>query len=47
MPLTRADIEQHSSRKSCWVAIHGAVYDVTGTSPQFILHSFNLRSHTL
>ncbi|KAJ6017261.1 hypothetical protein N7451_000640 [Penicillium sp. IBT 35674x] len=29
MTLTRADIEKHNSRKSCWVAIHGAVYDVT------------------
>ncbi|PYI22243.1 hypothetical protein BO99DRAFT_378301 [Aspergillus violaceofuscus CBS 115571] len=27
--LTREDIEKHSSRQSCWVAIHGSVYDVT------------------
>lgn len=30
MTLTRAEIQQHNSRQSCWVAIHGAVYDVTG-----------------
>ncbi|KAJ6008286.1 hypothetical protein N7540_012262 [Penicillium herquei] len=29
MNLTRADLERHNSRQSCWVAIHGAVYDVT------------------
>ncbi|KAJ5659910.1 hypothetical protein N7507_006361 [Penicillium longicatenatum] len=29
MKLSRADVKQHNSRKSCWVAIHGAVYDVT------------------
>ncbi|RAL15951.1 cytochrome b2 [Aspergillus homomorphus CBS 101889] len=27
--LTREVIEKHSSRESCWVAIHGSVYDVT------------------
>ncbi|RAH51378.1 FMN-dependent alpha-hydroxy acid dehydrogenase [Aspergillus brunneoviolaceus CBS 621.78] len=27
--LTREEIERHSSRQSCWVAIHGSVYDVT------------------
>ncbi|KAJ5826444.1 hypothetical protein N7474_003582 [Penicillium riverlandense] len=31
MKLSRNEIEQHNSRRSCWVAIHGAVYDVTGT----------------
>lgn len=30
MTLTRAEIKQHGSRESCWVIIHGAVYDVTG-----------------
>ncbi|KAL4960450.1 FMN-dependent dehydrogenase-domain-containing protein [Aspergillus stella-maris] len=30
MTVTRAEIAQHNSRQSCWVAIHGAVYDVTG-----------------
>ncbi|CEJ62255.1 hypothetical protein PMG11_10758 [Penicillium brasilianum] len=29
MTLTREEIQQHSTRQSCWVAIHGAVYDVT------------------
>ncbi|KAJ5668709.1 hypothetical protein N7462_009779 [Penicillium macrosclerotiorum] len=29
MTLTRAEIKQHNTRQSCWVAIHGAVYDVT------------------
>ncbi|KAJ5987758.1 hypothetical protein N7481_002968 [Penicillium waksmanii] len=29
MKVTRAQIQEHSSRQSCWVAIHGAVYDVT------------------
>jgi hypothetical protein len=32
MTVTRAQIQEHSSRQSCWVAIHGAVYDVTGLS---------------
>ena len=31
MTLTRAEILQHDTRQSCWVAIHGAVYDVTST----------------
>lgn len=31
MTVTREEIQQHSTRQSCWVAIHGAVYDVTGT----------------
>lgn len=30
MAITWADIEHHRSRKSCWIAIHGMVYDVTG-----------------
>lgn len=30
MIITRAVMEQHATRQSCWVAIHGAVYDVTG-----------------
>jgi cytochrome b involved in lipid metabolism len=30
MALTRQEINQHNSRQSCWVVIHGAVYDVTG-----------------
>ncbi|KAL4806633.1 FMN-dependent dehydrogenase-domain-containing protein [Aspergillus unguis] len=29
MTITKTDLEQHSSRQSCWVVIHGAVYDVT------------------
>ncbi|KAL4798693.1 FMN-dependent dehydrogenase-domain-containing protein [Aspergillus venezuelensis] len=29
MTVTRAEIAQHNSRQSCWVAIHGAVYDIT------------------
>ncbi|KAJ5102491.1 hypothetical protein N7532_003020 [Penicillium argentinense] len=29
MAVTRAQIQQHNSRQSCWVVIHGAVYDVT------------------
>ncbi|CAL5868016.1 uncharacterized protein PFLUO_LOCUS2239 [Penicillium psychrofluorescens] len=29
MKVSRKEIEQHNSRRSCWVAIHGAVYDVT------------------
>lgn len=33
MRIARADIEQHTTRQSCWVAIHGGVYDVTGISP--------------
>eukprot|EP00762_Andalucia_godoyi_P006557 ANDGO_05031.mRNA.1 Cytochrome b5 isoform B len=27
--ITRAEIEQHESIQSCWMAIHGKVYDVT------------------
>ncbi|PWY85998.1 hypothetical protein BO70DRAFT_333933 [Aspergillus heteromorphus CBS 117.55] len=27
--LTREEVEKHSTRESCWVAIHGSVYDVT------------------
>ncbi|PWY93551.1 hypothetical protein BO94DRAFT_554307 [Aspergillus sclerotioniger CBS 115572] len=27
--LTREEVEQHSTRESCWVAVHGSVYDVT------------------
>ncbi|KAL5341756.1 FMN-dependent dehydrogenase-domain-containing protein [Aspergillus crustosus] len=27
--LTRSEVRQHSGRKSCWVIIHGTVYDVT------------------
>ena len=34
MKLARGDIVQHNNRQSCWVAIHGAVYDVTGMSQQ-------------
>jgi hypothetical protein len=30
MTLTRQEISRHNSRQSCWVVIHGAVYDVTG-----------------
>lgn len=30
MTLTRTEVKQHNSRASCWVIIHGAVYDVTG-----------------
>ncbi|KAG2417582.1 hypothetical protein HFD88_008801 [Aspergillus terreus] len=29
MRLTRDEIEKHNSKESCWVAIHGSVYDVT------------------
>ncbi|CAG7969138.1 unnamed protein product [Penicillium salamii] len=29
MKLTHDDILQHNHRKSCWIAIHGNVYDVT------------------
>ncbi|KAJ5108178.1 Alpha-hydroxy acid dehydrogenase FMN-dependent [Penicillium angulare] len=29
MALKGDDIKQHSDRKSCWVVIHGGVYDVT------------------
>ncbi|PYH93561.1 L-lactate dehydrogenase [Aspergillus ellipticus CBS 707.79] len=29
--LTREEVEKHSTRESCWVAIHGSVYDVTVT----------------
>ncbi|CAG8253768.1 unnamed protein product [Penicillium nalgiovense] len=29
MKLTREKINQHNNQESCWVAIHGAVYDVT------------------
>ncbi|KAJ5083854.1 hypothetical protein NUU61_008433 [Penicillium alfredii] len=29
MTVTRSEIERHNTRQSCWVAIHGAVYDVT------------------
>ncbi|CAP80956.1 Pc12g13290 [Penicillium rubens Wisconsin 54-1255] len=29
MKLTRQEINQHNNQESCWVAIHGAVYDVT------------------
>ncbi|RAH57083.1 L-lactate dehydrogenase [Aspergillus piperis CBS 112811] len=27
--LSREEVEKHSTRESCWVAIHGSVYDVT------------------
>lgn len=30
MKLTRQEINRHNNQESCWVAIHGAVYDVTG-----------------
>jgi L-lactate dehydrogenase (cytochrome) len=39
MKVSRNEIEQHNSRRSCWVAIHGAVYDVTGT-----LHTLDVRN---
>ncbi|KAJ5160948.1 uncharacterized protein N7482_007952 [Penicillium canariense] len=29
MVFTWAELQQHNTRQSCWVAIHGAVYDVT------------------
>ncbi|KAJ5189032.1 hypothetical protein N7491_005356 [Penicillium cf. griseofulvum] len=29
MKFTRQDINRHDNQESCWVAIHGAVYDVT------------------
>ncbi|KAJ5346287.1 Alpha-hydroxy acid dehydrogenase FMN-dependent [Penicillium brevicompactum] len=29
MSFTHDDISEHNNRKSCWVVIHGAVYDVT------------------
>ena len=31
--LTREEVEKHNSRESCWIAIHGSVYDITGISP--------------
>ncbi|KAL4953803.1 FMN-dependent dehydrogenase-domain-containing protein [Aspergillus filifer] len=31
--VAHAELEQHNSRQSCWVAIHGAVYDVTDEHP--------------
>ncbi|KAJ6155213.1 hypothetical protein N7470_005779 [Penicillium chermesinum] len=43
MMITKADIDQHTTRQSCWVAIHGCVYDVTGSlSPK---SPNGLRSH--
>lgn len=33
MHLTSEDLEKHNSKDSCWVAIHGSVYDVTGSYP--------------
>ncbi|RFU30473.1 hypothetical protein B7463_g5875, partial [Scytalidium lignicola] len=27
--LTRSEVQQHSTRKSCWIIINGTVYDVT------------------
>ncbi|KAJ5384122.1 hypothetical protein N7517_002033 [Penicillium concentricum] len=29
MKLTRQEVTRHDNRESCWVVIHGAVYDVT------------------
>ncbi|GAB1194955.1 hypothetical protein APSETT444_004207 [Aspergillus pseudonomiae] len=29
MRLTRAEVEKHNNKESCWVTIHGSVYDVT------------------
>ncbi|KAF9888189.1 hypothetical protein FE257_009184 [Aspergillus nanangensis] len=29
MKLTRSEVAKHGTRQSCWVAIHGSVYDVT------------------
>jgi formylmethanofuran dehydrogenase subunit A len=49
MKLTRQEINQHNNQQSCWVAIHGAVYDVTGreiivlegpTTPGSLLKTF-------
>ncbi|KAI9926331.1 hypothetical protein AWENTII_007116 [Aspergillus wentii] len=31
--LTREEVEKHASAASCWVAIHGSVYDVTDFIP--------------
>lgn len=28
--LTREKVEKHNNQESCWIAIHGSVYDVTG-----------------
>lgn len=30
MKLTRQEINRHNNQETCWVVIHGAVYDVTG-----------------
>lgn len=30
MTVTRAQIQEHNNRQSCWIAIRGDVYDVTG-----------------
>lgn len=30
MTIAKTDLGQHNSRKSCWIAIHDTVYDVTG-----------------
>ncbi|KAF7591821.1 hypothetical protein BBP40_001092 [Aspergillus hancockii] len=29
MWLTRNEVERHNSKASCWIAVHGSVYDVT------------------
>ncbi|KAI6120352.1 hypothetical protein EV401DRAFT_1955968 [Pisolithus croceorrhizus] len=28
-PLTAQEVAAHSSRESCWIIVHGNVYDVT------------------
>jgi len=34
MYLTRQEIDKHNSKTSCWVVIHGKVYDLTSFLPE-------------
>lgn len=35
MSITGGEVSKHDSRASCWLVIHGKVWDVTGTTDFF------------
>ncbi|KAI6095082.1 hypothetical protein F5141DRAFT_763757 [Pisolithus sp. B1] len=40
-PLTAQEVAAHSSRESCWIIVHGKVYDVTDFLDGLFSHSLH------